>query len=180
MVQPCFFFGKHRERPLPDVPTSYLAWALRECKLSTGLRTAVRAELLSRPDCPAALPAQPRPQEVRCHRCGGAELVVYWHQLQGQGGRRIRASCAACHGYIQFLPETPENVALADASTSSTALLDVLTLAEAEGVEIVRREGRIYLEPYHSASPRLRDLVRQSTRLLLAMLPPAEAPSSRT
>jgi uncharacterized protein (DUF3820 family) len=36
-------FGKHAGCPLPDVPTDYLQWVIRECKLSSGLRGAVAA-----------------------------------------------------------------------------------------------------------------------------------------
>ena len=42
-------FGKFRGRNPRDVPdTDYLLWFLKTCKPSTGLRAAVRAELLRR------------------------------------------------------------------------------------------------------------------------------------
>jgi uncharacterized protein (DUF3820 family) len=36
-------FGVHRGRPVGDVPTSYLVWVLKTCKLSSGLAAAVAA-----------------------------------------------------------------------------------------------------------------------------------------
>jgi hypothetical protein len=41
-------FGKHKGRPLAEVPASYLSWLLAEVKLSSGLRCAVAAELTRR------------------------------------------------------------------------------------------------------------------------------------
>ena len=37
---PRLWFGKYREVPLPDVPTSYLRWALANVRLSSGIRQA--------------------------------------------------------------------------------------------------------------------------------------------
>jgi len=41
-------FGKHKGRPLSDVPTDYLCWLLDECDLRPGFRRAVDAELRGR------------------------------------------------------------------------------------------------------------------------------------
>jgi hypothetical protein len=42
-------FGKHRDKPLDEVPTSYLRWVLRECvNIELWLRMAVVAELALR------------------------------------------------------------------------------------------------------------------------------------
>jgi hypothetical protein len=38
-------FGKHRDRPLTEVPGSYLRWLLRACDLDVPLRSAVLSEL---------------------------------------------------------------------------------------------------------------------------------------
>jgi uncharacterized protein (DUF3820 family) len=46
MVAHILPFGKHRGRSPGDVPTDYLNWLLRTCKISPGLRAAVRDELL--------------------------------------------------------------------------------------------------------------------------------------
>lgn len=43
-------FGRHRGRLLPDIPTNYLQWVLRECtEIDPTLRRAIQAELESRP-----------------------------------------------------------------------------------------------------------------------------------
>jgi uncharacterized protein (DUF3820 family) len=37
-------FGRHKGKPLAEVPVDYLLWALRECKLSSGLFAAVAGD----------------------------------------------------------------------------------------------------------------------------------------
>jgi hypothetical protein len=59
---------------------------------------------------------------------------------------------------------TPGNVARADAAESTTGLLDVLTRAEGEGVEVINHGGQLVLWPPGKASPDLEVLVRQNTR----------------
>lgn len=166
-------FGKYRSVSVQDIPASYLGWLLRTCKLSSGLRAAVREELMRRGADPASLPPElPAHRPARCRQCGGADLRLYWQQLGGAGGRTIRADCKRCHCFVSFVAQTLANVAKADEATSKTGLLDVLTRAEAEGVEIVRHpDGRLSLSPHGWASEELQALVRQNTRLLLAMLP---------
>jgi hypothetical protein len=106
-------FGRYRGRPLPDVPAGYLAWLLSECKLSSGLRAAVHAELESRPDRPADLPAKSDPPAPLCRRCNCADLRVSWqHHARGRG---IRGDCSRCSRFVAYLPQTPENVAAANA-----------------------------------------------------------------
>jgi hypothetical protein len=39
------YFGRHKGKPLNEVPSDYLAWALRTVRLSSGVRAA-REELL--------------------------------------------------------------------------------------------------------------------------------------
>jgi len=52
------------------------------------------------------------PLALVCRRCGLETFPrVEWQEFAG-GKRHLRASCAACGGYIKFLPQTPENVAL--------------------------------------------------------------------
>jgi hypothetical protein len=57
-----FDFGKHCDRPVEDVPTSYLRWCLRECEcLTPWLRSAVEAELARRAGGGPRERGQPRP-----------------------------------------------------------------------------------------------------------------------
>jgi hypothetical protein len=115
IVERCFWFVKHKGKPLRVVPTGYLAWALANVKLSGGLRAAVRAELRRRPDCPRNLPPEPGPEDIRCHRCGAGNPKLSWHQLR-DGRRTIRADCCRCNHHINFAPLTLANVAAADAN----------------------------------------------------------------
>jgi uncharacterized protein (DUF3820 family) len=41
-------FGKYKGQPLAAVPSGYLHWVLETCKLSSGLRAAIAAELETR------------------------------------------------------------------------------------------------------------------------------------
>jgi hypothetical protein len=164
---PTLPFGKYKGRRLSEVPGSYLAWLLREAKLSTGLRFAVRAELLARG---VAVPPAPPPKPLGpCPRCGGHAVLATWYELR-DGRRAIRATCSACAAHRGFLPETAENVALADAARPAAPLLDALVQADQEGVELVVTGGRVEPHPYRLASLRLRDLVRQSQHSLLRHL----------
>src|SRR5262245_14711934 len=102
-------FGKHKDKPLSEVPTAYLTWLARECKLSSGLRQAIAAELASRGVEPSAIPAPtPRPPKS-CSRCGCSDMVVSWHECRGQR-RQIRATCRRCGAWCGHLPATAENV----------------------------------------------------------------------
>jgi hypothetical protein len=105
-------FGKCRGSSPRSVPTGYLSWLLRACKLSTGLRAAALAELSSRPDRPGDLPPGPARGEVVCRACGGVRVAVRWQELAG-GRRAIRADCDDCGRYVAFLPQTAANLARA-------------------------------------------------------------------
>jgi hypothetical protein len=164
-------FGKHRGKAPADVPADYLLWLLRACKLSTGLRGAIRSDLIRRGVDPSRLPPQPEAAPPpNCRRCGSPEMRLYWQELGGQGGRTIRADCKRCRQFVAFVPQTPANVARADAARSPAGLLDVLTRADDEGVRLVNVGGR-YIAARPRASPELEALIRQNNRLLLAMLP---------
>ncbi len=102
-------FGKHAGKPLAEVPTDYLQWAIRECKLSSGLRAAVTAELTRRG---ASTPAPP-PHVPNCARCGNTLSNFIWQQ-DATGGRRIRVECRYCRGFIMWAPFLPEFIAQAD------------------------------------------------------------------
>jgi hypothetical protein len=164
---PALWFGKYKGLPPAQVPSDYLAWVLRTCKLTPGLRSTVTAELRSRGQS-VPEPPPPKPLPI-CDRCGAREANLAWHELSG-GRRQIRATCAACGGFVKFVAQTPENVALANAVQPSAGLLDALLQAEIDGVELVHRFGRVEPVPYHGASPRLRNLVRQSQHALLRHL----------
>jgi hypothetical protein len=103
-------FGKHKGRPLPEVPSDYLSWLLRT-RLTARLRAAVRTELLSRPDR-QDLPPEPPSVDPFCKNCGSVDLTVSWQPMAG-GRRAIRADCQGCGRYVGYLPQTPANVARA-------------------------------------------------------------------
>jgi hypothetical protein len=110
-------FGKHRGKPPGDVPVDYLLWLVRTCKLSSGLRAAIRADLLAREVDEDQLPPEPQAQAPCCRRCGHAALRLAWQPLAGtESSRVIRADCRACGAFVYFAPQTPDNIALADRS----------------------------------------------------------------
>src|SRR5262249_39613761 len=91
-------FGRYQGASPRQVPTGYLAWLLRNCKLSTGLREAVRSELLSRPDCPAELPPGPGrgPAPSSCRRRGGGAVRGGRREHGGGGGGGGRGPRRPC------------------------------------------------------------------------------------
>jgi hypothetical protein len=89
MITATLPFGKHKGAPLVDVPTAYLDWALREVKLTSGLRAAVTAELQRRGVRPPAAAVRPEPV---CCRAG---LSYTWGR-DSLGRPIIRRWCAAC------------------------------------------------------------------------------------
>jgi hypothetical protein len=95
-------FGRHKDQPLTEVPTDYLRWAIGECKLSSGLLTALTAELVRRGV--EAPPPRARPPMPRCPRCGVDAGVVFLWQEDRAGRRRIRAECRRCRHYLAFAP----------------------------------------------------------------------------
>jgi hypothetical protein len=143
-----------------------LVWAVWELKLSWGLFTAARHELLSRGVPASQLPPPREPRLLYCRRCDGSRLRVYWQELVN-GERRIRADCRSCARFVGWVPLTDETAARADEGTSATALLDALTRAEEEGVKVVVGFGRVTLLPYGRASEDLQRLVRQAANQLL-------------
>jgi hypothetical protein len=152
--------GKHKDRPLGEIPSDYLDWLTRTVKLSAGLRTAVAEELARRGHAPPAQTRVPGPGPAACRHCRAAPLAVTWHEQHG-GRRAIRADCRRCGRFNAFLPQTPANVASANARTSPTGLLDVLVRCQGEGVELVERFGDVVLVPPGRASAELQSLVRQ-------------------
>jgi hypothetical protein len=158
--------GLYRGQPLSSVPTDHLRWALWELKLSWGLFTAARRQLLSRGVPESQLPPPRAPRVLFCTRCGESRLRVFWQEI-ANGEQRIRADCRGCGRFVGWVPMTEETAARADEGTSPTRLLDALTRAEEEGVEVVCGYGRVTLLPYGRASEELQRLVRQAANQLL-------------
>jgi hypothetical protein len=103
-------FGKHRGQPLTDIPTSYLAWAVRTCDLSEWLREAVVAELKRRgvrcgdpaSDAPpAAAPVKWDGLVSRWYR----ELTLKWHPDKGGTKEAMQAVNDAHDGLRKMLQE---------------------------------------------------------------------------
>jgi hypothetical protein len=162
--------GKHQRKPLSEVPVDYLRWYLDTCRVSSGLRAAIKQELVRRGADPASLPADPPRRLVACQRCGSREVRVSWQERRGDA--LLRGDCARCGHFVGWQPLTDENVAAADRTKGRTGLLDVLTRADAEAVSLLNWRGQeIIPVPAGKASPALLSLVRQNNRLLLAMLP---------
>ena len=156
---PSLPFGRHRNVPLPQVPASYLHWALRECRLSSGLRGAVAAELSSRG---VPVPPPPPPAPLRpCQRCGASDFRHAWQQDRA-GNRRVRRTCRRCGGFVCFAPLVAPYTAEADANASPTPILDTLTRLEDLGVEVVS-DGRRAEVPWPEAQ-RLPDDLRETLR----------------
>lgn len=60
-----------------------------------------------------------REDGVHCLRCGGTDLASAW-QTFANGTRHIRVSCVPCGAYVRYAPQTPANVARADAAPAWT------------------------------------------------------------
>jgi hypothetical protein len=163
-------FGKHRGRSLTEVPDGYLAWLLRECKLSSALRAAVADEVRRRGMEPPA-PPPPAPPPA-CWRCGASGEVRYGWQEQRGGRRAIRRSCTRCGGCIGFAPLVPEYTRLADAAASPTACRDVLARAADLDVRLVVCDGaaEIHGEDWHLTDEHFRDRLRECRITLGRML----------
>jgi hypothetical protein len=163
MVVPQLPFGKHKGRALndPEVPASYLAWMLRECRLGSGLRLAVADELRRRS---WNVPEQPIPKPPRCPDCRSAAELRYSWLEDSAGRRRIRVECSSCRRWLGFAAEIEPFISLADQSTSMTAALDTLLLANELQIDL-RSDGVTAdfatPEDYRRAPARLRELLRQ-------------------
>src|SRR5262245_39024504 len=73
-------FGRHANKPLPEVPADYLAWLLAgQAKASNWLRRVIGEELRRRGL--EAPPEGPPPPEPACPRCGTDRRLSYsWHE----------------------------------------------------------------------------------------------------
>jgi hypothetical protein len=164
-------FGKHQGKPLAGVPGDYLAWLLREVKLSAGLRRAVVDELRRRGLTPPAPP--PPPPEPDCRRCGPDGAVRYGWYEDRLGRRRIRRECGRCGASLGFAPTVEPFVFLADGNASATPILDTLVLAaelkvglKSDGVTVDFATG----DDGRRAPPRLRALLNQCRATLGRLL----------
>jgi hypothetical protein len=163
-------FGRHKGAPLADVPASYLQWALRECKLSSGLRAGLAAELARRGI--KAPPQPPPPPPLACQRCPPPHpgLVARW-QEDCNGGRRIRGECARCRHWVTYLPQVEPYVSQADAAASPTPVLDVLTRLEALGIALHSDGTTCWVrDGWDRVPPDLRALVKQCSHSLAVLL----------
>ncbi len=152
-------FGKHKGRPPADVPADYLDWMLRTCKLTPGLRGAIRGELLGRGADPSSLPPEPEAKALpQCRGCGGDEHRLHWQQLAGAGARVIRADCRRCGQYVCFAPQTAENLSRADAAPPPIPELHRHPAGERFEVVLVAEAAET------PAIVRLRQLLKQAQR----------------
>jgi hypothetical protein len=107
-------FGNNKGVPLPQVPTDYLGWLLRDCNLSSGLREAVAGELRARgeytPDPPEWTPPP-------CRLCGVAGYRCSWY-VDSLQRRHIRVSCAGCNCYLGCAPGREPFITQANGGTS--------------------------------------------------------------
>jgi uncharacterized protein (DUF3820 family) len=169
MLPPSLPFGKHKGRPLAEVPADYLQWFARTCRLSTGLRNAVADELARRG---LESPPEPGPAPYpACRDCGRAGVVARW-QEDARGDRRIRGECPRCGRYLCWLPVIPPWVGQADAAASKTPLLDVLTMLDDLGVEL-ESDGRSVSIPWRDwrrVPPELHAVIRQCNNQLARLL----------
>jgi hypothetical protein len=162
-------FGKHKDKPLSEVPAGYLQWAIETCKLSSGLRAAV-AEELTRRGVEAPAPPAPVLKIPPCRRCDSDRFRVAW-QEDRNGGRRIRASCS-CGAYLCFLPLVEPWVSLANNAVNPTAALDVLIALGDLGIDL-RSDGKtVWLagEDRKRVPENLHVLIRQCCHQLVVML----------
>jgi hypothetical protein len=162
-------FGKRKGKALGDVPTDYLLWTLRGCKLNTGLRAAVAGELVRRG---GAVPPPPPPPRIQCSDClSASEPRFIWQE--DRAGRRRGAECQGCQRFITFAPTCPPYTTEADRRASPTPVLDALVLAEEEGIGL-RSDGEAvtFATPHdRSRAPeRLRDLLRKANHVLGSMM----------
>jgi hypothetical protein len=110
---PTLPFGRHKHKPLAEVPEDYLLWLLGACRLSSGLRADVAGDLARRgieappPPAPAPIP--------QCRTCGDAGHRVFWF-VDRLERRRLRAECARCRRLLTFPPCVQPYTTMADAA----------------------------------------------------------------
>jgi hypothetical protein len=91
-------WGKHRGKPLLEVPISYLAWVLEACTLTRGLRQAIAADVVRRlnlpqpepPPPPGPLPVALRPAAREIVQAGFRAAAIKAHPDQGGTNEAMR------------------------------------------------------------------------------------------
>jgi hypothetical protein len=166
VTHPTLPFGRHKDKPLSEVPADYLKWLLREYKLSSGMRSTVAAELAGRGvEVP---PPPPRPEPC-CADHPAAGYRALWGE-DSLGRKFIRSECRQCRQAMGHLPMREPYIGMADANASPAPVLDALVGAEAAGVEI-RSDGRTaWLSDYRKAPPGVRNALRQAKHTLAGMI----------
>lgn len=103
-------FGKHKDEPLEQVPTDYLAWVVRTCKLSSGLYAAVADELKRRGQ---EAPPAPLARVPKCSDHPAADFRCRWRE-DSLGRKHIKAECVECGRSLGFVSIVPQYAAMAD------------------------------------------------------------------
>jgi hypothetical protein len=160
-------FGKYKGLSLAMVPGSYLAWVLREVKLSSGLRAAV-ADELARRGVPA--PAPPRPLRA-CPLHPGDKPICLWSE-DTLGRRLIRCECPTCHRATDYAPLVSPYTDEADRNASPTPVLDVLMKLDEIDVELCSDGRTAWIDnaDQQRVPPALHAIIRQCRHQLARML----------
>jgi hypothetical protein len=160
-------FGRHKDQPLDTVPSDYLDWLLRSCKLSSGLRCSVADELRRRN---IDVPRPPIAKVPDCSRCASGMFRVDWMEDRS-GRRRIRATCP-CGRYLCFLPLVEPWISCANENASPMALLDALVQLEDLGVELESDGRKVWVrhEDYREVPADLHVTIRSCSNTLARMI----------
>jgi hypothetical protein len=157
----------HKGLPLLGVPTDYLRWCLSACNLSSGLRSAVAAELASRG---VQVPEPPPRPEPLCREHPGAGCRCLWGE-DSLGRKFIRAECVRCCRSLGIMPKAEPYIGMADASATPTPVLDALVGFEAAGVEVRSDGKRAWVDgDYRRVPPDVRNALRQAKHQLAKMV----------
>src|SRR5579871_4786201 len=161
-------FGKHKDKLPGEVPTGYLLWMIRECKLSSGLRLDIGDELRRRNvEAPAPPPLKCPP---RCKRCPSEDFSVEW-QEDRRGRRCLRATCS-CDLFLCFLPLIQPWIDAANEVASPAPLLDALIRLEGLGIDL-QSDGKtvwFFGDDRQRVPPDLHALIRQCSHQLARMI----------
>jgi hypothetical protein len=98
MLPAVMIFGKHKDVPFGEIPTSYLLWLGGQRNLDFAVRAATLQELARRRVAPPAL-QPPRPL-IRCPAHPVPEPRLVW--IPTRAGRRIRSRCSVCNRFLGF------------------------------------------------------------------------------